>query len=119
MKKKRFAAEQIVAILKQAELGIPIAAFIVVNISYLWIVKDRQYEQRAAPTVRLIEQLREHHPGPTLIDGFPLNPWIAKMTTRLVKGWDPEMIRVNEPAADCSGCLKLRWDPNAEGYSAF
>jgi hypothetical protein len=96
-----------------------IAAFIVVNIGYLWLVKDRQYEQRAAPTARLIEQLRDHPPGPTSIDGFPLNPWIAKMTTRLVPGWDPGMIRVNEPAADCSGCLKLRWDPKAEEYSAF
>ena len=96
-----------------------IAAFIVVNIGYLWIVKDRQYEQRAAPTASLIEQLQSHPPGPILIDGFPLNPWIAKMTTRMVPGWDPQMIQVNEQDASCSGCLKLRWDPKTERYSTF
>jgi hypothetical protein len=93
-----------------------IVAFITVNIGYLWIVKDRQYQQRAAPTSRLVEQLRSHPPGPVLIDGFPVNPWIAKMTTRMVPGWDPQMIRVNEPAESCPGCLKLRWDPRTERY---
>ena len=96
-----------------------IVAFLAVNIGYLWVVKDRQYQERAAPTARLIEQFRSHTPGPTLVDGFPLNPWIAKMTTRLVAGWDPQMVRVNEPAAACPGCLKLRWDPKAEKYSTF
>jgi hypothetical protein len=96
-----------------------LAAFIVVNLGYLWTVKDRQYQQRAAPTARLIEQLRNHRPGPTLVDGFPLNPWIAKMTAKVVTGWNAEMIQINEPAANCAGCLKLRWDPKAETYAAF
>jgi len=96
-----------------------LAAFLVVNIGYLWIVKDRQYEQRSAPTARLMEQLRSHPPGPVLIDEFPLNPWIAKMTTRLIPGWDPQMIRVNEPAEACAGCLKLRWNPKTGNYSTF
>ncbi len=96
-----------------------IALFVVINIGYLWAVKERQYRQRAAPTSRLIEQLRSHPPEPTLIDDFPLNPWIAKTTTRLVPGWDPQMIRVNEPPESCSGCMRLRWDSEAERYLAF
>jgi hypothetical protein len=48
-----------------------------------------------------------------------LNPWIAKMTAKVVTGWNAEMIQINEPAANCAGCLKLRWDPKAETYAAF
>jgi len=93
-----------------------IAAFVVANVAYLWIVKDRQYEQRAAPTTRLIEELRNHSPEPLLVEGFPYNPWVAKTTARLAPGWEPEMIRVNEPASACPACPTLHWDPATEGY---
>ena len=63
MKKKRFAAEQIVAILKQAELGIPIAELIrQVGVSeqtfYRWKKKYRGLE---VDQVRQLKQIREEN----------------------------------------------------------
>ncbi len=91
--------------------------FIAVNIGYIWFVKDAQYEERAAPTARLLERMRRHPPGRLMITNFPLNPWIAKMTTRLVPGWEPEMVFVNEQAEACPDCLRMRWNDNAQNYS--
>jgi putative transposase len=63
MKKKRFSAEQIVAILKQAELGIPIGELIrQVGVSeqtfYRWKKKYRGLE---IDQVRQLKQLQEEN----------------------------------------------------------
>jgi len=63
MKKKRFAAEQIVAILKQAELGIPIAELIrQVGVSeqtfYRW---KKKYGGLEVDQVRQLKQMREEN----------------------------------------------------------
>ena len=63
MKKKRFSAEQIVAILKQAELGIPVAELIrQVGVSeqtfYRWKKKYRGLE---VDQVRELKQVREEN----------------------------------------------------------
>ena len=63
MKKKRFSAEQIVAILKQAELGIPIAELIrQVGVSeqtfYRW---KKKYSGLEVDQVRELKQFREEN----------------------------------------------------------
>ena len=63
MKKKRFAKEQIVAILKQAELGIPIAELIrQVGVSeqtfYRW---KKKYSGLEVDQVRQLKQVREEN----------------------------------------------------------
>jgi putative transposase len=63
MKKKRFAAEQIVAILKQAEVGIPIAELIrQVGVSeqtfYRW---KKKYADLEVDQVRQLKQMREEN----------------------------------------------------------
>jgi putative transposase len=63
MKKKRFSAEQIVAILKQAELGIPIAELIrQVGVSeqtfYRW---KKKYSGLEIDQVRQLKQLQEEN----------------------------------------------------------
>ena len=63
MKKKRFAAEQIVAILKQAELGIPITELIrQVGVSeqtfYRW---KKKYAGLEVDQVRQLKQMREEN----------------------------------------------------------
>ena len=63
MKKKRFAPEQIVAILKQAELGIPIAELIrQVGVSeqtfYRW---KKKYSGLEVDQVRQLKQIREEN----------------------------------------------------------
>jgi hypothetical protein len=93
-----------------------VIAFIIVNIAYIWLVKDAQFERRAAPTSQLLEYLRANPPGRLLVSGFPLNPWIAKMTARLAPGWQPEMLAVDEALETCNGCPKLRWNSKTESY---
>jgi hypothetical protein len=90
--------------------------FIAANISYLHWVKDGQFEKRAAPTALLIEELESRRPVRIQLLDFPLNPWIAKMTTRMISGWEPEMIVSDELGETCVGCPKLRWSPEAEEY---
>lgn len=63
MKKKRFAVEQIVAILKQAELGIPIAELIrQVGVSeqtfYRW---KKRYSGLEVDQLRQMKQLQEEN----------------------------------------------------------
>ncbi len=91
--------------------------FVVANVSYIWI-KDRQFEQRAAPTRRLIEMLKERTPQNIAIYDFPANPWIAKVAAGMAPGWHPDMIHVNPPASECTACPGLRWDARAERYYA-
>ena len=93
-----------------------LVAYVVFNVSYLWVRKDVQYQQRAAPTGQLIQILRSRSPQPVQVLDFPENPWTAKLTTRLVAGWKPEMLRVNEPDNACTGCLTLRWDLTQRRY---
>ena len=63
MKKKRFSAEQIVAILKQAELGIPVVELIrQVGVSeqtfYRW---KKKYSGLEVDQVRELKQVREEN----------------------------------------------------------
>lgn len=63
MKKKRFSAEQIVAILKQAELGIPVAELIrQVGVSeqtvYRW---KKKYSGLEVDQVRELKRVREEN----------------------------------------------------------
>ena len=95
-----------------------VIAFIVINITYLWLVKDAQFERRASPTSQLLDHLRTNPPGRLLITGFPLNPWVAKMTARLVPGWQPEMLAIDESVEACKDCRKLKWNPKSENYES-
>jgi hypothetical protein len=88
---------------------------IVANITTIWI-KDRQFEQRAVPTNRLIEQLNGRTPQNIVVLDFPANPWIAKIAARLAPGWNAEMIYANPAPSDCPTCPALRWDPATSQY---
>ena len=96
-----------------------VTAFITVNIGYIWFVKDQQMEERAASTAQLVEELEQRPPAPLLIENFPQEPRLAKLTARLVPGWEPQMIRVNEGVDNCLDCTKLRWNANSWSYTPF
>ena len=51
-----------------------VAAFITVNMGYIWFVKDPQFEERAAHTTQLVEELQRRPPAPLLIENFPQEP---------------------------------------------
>jgi hypothetical protein len=93
-----------------------VAVFVLSNAAYIWLVKDAQYEERAAPTSQLAAELRLHQPGRVLVLDFPLNPWIAKDTAWAVPGWHPSLITVNALRGDCPSCRVLSWDARARHY---
>jgi hypothetical protein len=87
--------------------------FVAFNIGYTWLRKDRQFEERAAPTTQLINILKQHRPQRTIIDKFYYPyPIVASSTALAVPGWDPEMISTDEQQ-ECGNCLRLEWN-NAE-----
>ena len=89
-------------------------AFVGFNIGYLWIRKDAQFEDRAAPTTQLIAALGRHTPQRTLVLNFAYPyPDIARAAALAVPGWRPDLIVVNEP---CGDCLQLRWNAREKRY---
>ncbi len=71
MKKKRFSVEQIVGVLKQAEVGVPVAELIrKVGISeqtfYRW---KKQYVGLEVDQVRQMKQLQEENTAPEAVGG--------------------------------------------------
>jgi hypothetical protein len=93
-----------------------VLVFLAFNVGYIRLRKDAQFEERAAPTNRLAEVLREHAPQRLELTGFPGNTWIAKNTYRLVPGWTMDLIHVNESSGECPDCLAFRWEPVALRY---
>src|SRR5262249_10809521 len=95
------------------------ASFIVFNIAYLWIRKDAQMEERAAPTTALIRKLRGRTPTHTLITNFAYPyPEIAKNAAVFAPGWKPEHLEVSNDTDACRGCLILDWDAATRQYIA-
>jgi hypothetical protein len=105
----------VLELLKHKSAVIYVALFVVINSGYVWIRKDAQFEERAAPTTQLIAHLEELSPQSVLVTDFPLNPWIARMTTQLLPGWRHEQIVVGEPER-CLECPELVWTPETQSY---
>ena len=75
--KKRFSVEQIVSVLKQAELGLPVADLIrKVGISeqtfYRW---KKQYAGLESDQVREFKQISEENPSVGFPSATPTKPW--------------------------------------------
>ncbi len=95
------------------------AVFLAGNIGYLWIAKEAQYLQRAAPTTQLVLQLRMRPPDRILVLNFPANPWIAKCVSRSVPGWRPDLILANESPEACPKCWRLVWNSRTLQYAVI
>jgi len=100
-----------------ALLSLFVVVFVGFNIGYLWVRKDGQFEERAAPTTQLVAALRGRMPQPVLVVNFfyPY-PAIAQAAALALPGWTPEMIHVGEPPTQCPGCLTLRWNARNKRY---
>ncbi|HEX4996938.1 MAG TPA: hypothetical protein VFY29_01850 [Terriglobia bacterium] len=93
------------------------AAFIAFNVGYLWIRKDRQFEERAAPTTALLRALAGVKPQNTLIIDFPYPyPEIARESVLLLPGWSPDAIQVGDSPAVCPDCRQLKWNMASQDY---
>ncbi|RPI27221.1 MAG: hypothetical protein EHM61_09140 [Acidobacteria bacterium] len=95
-----------------------VIAFAVANIGYLWLVKEPQYVARGATSRELIAILKSRPPGCVVVEKFPENPWIAKLSSRFVPGWSPQMILVNE-GSHAADCLVVSWDSSLKNYTVI
>jgi hypothetical protein len=94
-----------------------VLAFVVFNVGYMWVRKDAQMEERAAPTTALMEELKRHTPGHVIISKFPYpHPGIAKGVASLVPGWQWDFVEFSTAQTNCSDCLWLEWDSVQRGY---
>jgi hypothetical protein len=93
------------------------AVFILFNVGYLWLRKDSQFEERAAPTTALLKALEGRKPRKTLIIDFPYPyPEIASSSVLLLPGWSRDQILVGASPAICPECLQLKWNPDRLTY---
>jgi hypothetical protein len=108
----------LVAQMKKSRLApLFVVAFIAFNIGYLWIRKDSQFEDRAAPTSAMLNLLKNESPERVLILGFPYeNGEIARASVAVLPGWSHDSIIVGNSANDCPGCPQLQWDPQLKSY---
>ena len=92
-------------------------AFVAFNIGYLWVRKDDQFVERAAPTAEMLNVLRNKSPQRVLILDFPYpNGEIAKASVATLPGWDHDSIVIGSSVSDCPECLRLSWDPQLKSY---
>ena len=75
-----------------------LALMLVHNTAYLWTKKRAQFEQRAAPTDRLIDFARRT-PGAIWVQCFPLPPIVATEAVRLAGGRSPASLVWSAAAA--------------------
>ncbi len=93
-----------------------VASFLIFNIGYMWIVKDRQMAERAAPTTALIQELKAREPGPVRLSAFPYPlAIIAKAAAVTVPGWRWDQVDLGE---SCAHCVVLKWDRDTHRYIA-
>jgi len=94
-----------------------VVTFVLFNICYLWIRKDAQFEERAAPTTALMKVLEDTPPTPIMIENFAYPyPIIAKCVSHFRRGWTPEIIKVQGADPPCESCIRFRWDPGLREY---
>ncbi len=100
-----------------ALLRVFVVLFVGFNIAYLWVRKDAQFADRAAPTTQLIASLRQYNPQQALVLNFPYPyPAIAQAAALAVPGWKSEQIMVSQSVEACAGCLTLRWNAQEKRY---
>jgi hypothetical protein len=91
--------------------------FVAFNIGYLWIRKDRQFEERAAPTTQLIQVLEQHRPQRTIIKNFAYPfPEIMYGAALAASGWSPDLLLTDQQEAECGDCLRLTWNGEKQLY---
>jgi hypothetical protein len=81
-----------------AGLAILIAAH---NLGYLWVKKQRQFAERAAPTHDLV-RFSKQHAGPIYVKCFPYGPEVAELALLIEANDSPARLRWSNPP-ECTG----------------
>jgi hypothetical protein len=101
-----------------ALLKVVIAAFVAFNVGYLWLRKDGQFEERAAPTTELIIALQRVRPQRTIIKNFAYPFPEVAAAAGVAAGWDETLISIHDLGEECEKCLQLEWNSRDLRYEA-
>jgi hypothetical protein len=99
-----------------------LSAVIAGNIAYVWLKKDPEYVERAAPTRELIDilnrsDLQWRSQLPVTVCGFPLHPWIGgEAVNGFTTFTDQEIVFANSCDQSRHGAV-LSWDAARMAYA--
>ena len=91
---------------------------VLANAAYIWLSKEPQYVERAAPTRALLEALNplsgvaHNSKGRIYIVGFPLDEIIGKTLVEVFTPFSPEQVVFGGSPRDLRQDIILRWDGN-------
>ena len=97
-------------------------AVVSLNGAYLWIKKEPQYLERAAPTTQLISALNDSaldgiREKPIYICGFPLHPWIGSEAIVRFTRMTPRDVVFADSCRDVAAHAVVQWNQNEERYA--
>jgi hypothetical protein len=95
---------------------------IVGNSTYVWVKKDPQYVERAAPTRGLIDilntpDLRANTRLPLQVCGFPLHPWIGQEAVAGFTSFSKEEVLFSAGCDAATSGTTLTWDESKANYA--
>jgi hypothetical protein len=98
-----------------------LSAIIAANVGYIWLKKDPQYVERAAPTRALIEILnapgpRQSNQSPITVCGFPLHPWIGSEAIAGFTQFSSKEVLFSTNCDPAQSGTVFRWDQNSGTY---
>ena len=90
------------------------------NIGYIWLKKEPQYQQRAAPTRELIDILNASNKPrlPMYVCKFPLNGWIFDEAVARFTQYDAKNVILDDNC-NTRGGASVRWDEGTSSYSTY
>jgi branched-subunit amino acid transport protein AzlD len=95
------------------------AALIVGNVGYIWLKKDPQFQERAAPMRELIEFLnsKQAHDTTLHVCGFPIeHAWWFEDAVSRFSPVSPDKVELSQNCPITEGVY--RWDPSTAHYIA-
>jgi hypothetical protein len=96
-------------------------ALLAANSLYIWIKKEPQFRERAAPTRELLAILNQEPPADAsetiYVCGFPLHVWIGQTAVEGFTKWTPERVVFLEECKDSSAGQMLQWNADGETYT--
>jgi hypothetical protein len=99
-----------------------LSAVVAANVAYVWLKKDHQYVERAAPTRELIAILNNSEPQsgdrlPISVCQFPLHPWIGSEAIAGFTSFNSKEVLFADTCDPFPTGIALRWDQDRETYT--
>lgn len=100
-----------------------LSLIVTANVAYIWLKKEPQYRERAAPTRELIailngQEIRDTSRFPIYVSGFPLHPSVFSETVARFTPFNTNDVVFLDNWNNPADAAILRWDPASGRYIA-